>query len=318
MATKETENKKKPVEKEENLSILNEDLVESPDRVGNLLCNERLKKGLDLDDIAQVLCIRRIYLEAIENGNYVELPPLPYSAGFVNSYAKYLGLNNTRITQLFREELDEKPKDKNVFMIEDAGPEASLPNRRYIIGSVIAIVVIALIWSLISKLSVDTKSEDSSVASVASTDEPLTSDVEYFSPSTGEFDEKEVKDNDKSTSANSESKQENEPVEQVVMKDESFVEPAASVQQEKPKTKIEIKITKEDTWIEVRDAKKVYFNKVMKPGETYVVPEGNGMLLSAGKYDGVEVYADGVLIPVLAPNKKMRVSLDPFIESAEH
>ena len=77
--------------------------AEDTDRIGNLLCHERLKKGLELEDISQVLCIRRVYLEAIESGNYVELPPLPYSAGFVNSYAKYLGLNNTRITQLFRE-----------------------------------------------------------------------------------------------------------------------------------------------------------------------------------------------------------------------
>lgn len=315
MAAKDTENAKKAKESEV-LSVLNEDLVESADRVGNLLCNERLKKGLDLDEISQVLCIRRIYLEAIENGNYVELPPLPYSAGFVNSYAKYLGLNNARITQLFREELDEKPKDKNVFMIEDAGPEASLPDKRYIFGGIAAIVVIALGWSLINGLSSAKENENANVSeSVA---EENVTDVEYFSPSAAEFEEKSEAANEKNNSDVAVSVENAEDAsEQVIMKEESFVEPVKPV---KPSTKIEIKIVKDDTWIEVRDANsnKVYFNKVMKPGETYVVPEGSGKLLSAGKFDTVEVYADGVLIPVLEPTKTKKVSLDPFMETAEH
>lgn len=105
--------------------------AEDTDRIGNLLCHERLKKGLELEDISQVLCIRRVYLEAIESGNYVELPPLPYSAGFVNSYAKYLGLNNTRITQLFREELNDGAREKRIFMTEDLSAEAGLPDKRY-------------------------------------------------------------------------------------------------------------------------------------------------------------------------------------------
>ena len=81
--------------------------------------------------------------------------------------------------------------------------------------------------------------------------------------------------------------------------------------------KIEIKISKEDTWIEVRDADKIYFNKVMHPGESYVVPEGEGMVLSAGKYDGVEVYVNDRLTEVLQPDKKMNIALDPFVEAAE-
>ena len=136
---------------------------------------------------------------------------------------------------------------------------------------------------------------------------------------------------------------EERPVEQVVMKEESFIEPqvrhvaeeaagsaaenaaaetlkpaAAEMQTEKAAASVEIKISKEDTWIEVRDNKKVYFNKVMRPGESYRVPEGKGMILSAGKYNGVEVYVNGRLTPVIQPNKKMNIALDPFVEAAEH
>ena len=59
-------------------------------------------------------------------------------------------------------------------------------------------------------------------------------------------------------------------------------------------------------------------NTVMRPGESYRVPEGKGMILSAGKYNGVEVYVNGRLAPVIQPNKKMNIALDPFVEAAEH
>jgi len=42
------------------------------------------------------------------------------------------------------------------------------------------------------------------------------------------------------------------------------------------------------------------------------------MILSAGKYNGVEVYVNGRLTPVIQPNKKMNIALDPFVEAAEH
>ncbi len=300
---------------------------ESTDRVGNLLCHERLKKGLELEDVSQVLCIRRVYLEAIESGHYVELPPLPYSAGFVNSYAKYLGLNNTRITQLFREELNDETKEKRLFMTEDLTAEASVPDKRYIIGGVAALFLIGGLWSLWYHSDNEMPATTVAVVSEKAADEAA-GEIEYFSPA-ADVAETVLPSDDAEDALPAAGAEEPtilaQPIEQVVMKEESFIEPqvrqttaesAATV--EKKAAVIEIKITKEDTWIEVRDNKKVYFNKVMRPGETYRVPEGEGMILSAGKYKGVEVYVNGKLTPVIQPNKKTRVALDPFVQSAEH
>ena len=148
MAKEKDSEKEKVSDKTENKT---EEIFPAPEetrKIGDLLCHERLRKGLDLEDVAQVLCIRRGYLEAIESGNYVELPPLPYSVGFVNSYAKYLGLNNTRIAQLFKEELNLKPADKKVFLPEDMASEASLPDKRYVIGGLADCPVIAVPTSI--------------------------------------------------------------------------------------------------------------------------------------------------------------------------
>ena len=54
-------------------------------KVGSLLKEMRIQKGLKLPDIAKKLCIRRIYLEAIEESNYDEIPEFPYGIGFIRS-----------------------------------------------------------------------------------------------------------------------------------------------------------------------------------------------------------------------------------------
>lgn len=137
-----------------------------------------VEKGLELEDISQVLCIRRVYLEAIESGNYVELPPLPYSAGFVNSYAKYLGLNNTRITQLFREELNDGAREKRIFMTEDLSAEAGLPDKRYIIGGIAALFLIGGLWSLWHRSGDENAPTERIVSETAA--DAAAGEIEYF------------------------------------------------------------------------------------------------------------------------------------------
>ena len=64
---------------------------------------------------------------------------------------------------------------------------------------------------------------------------------------------------------------------------------------------------------EVKDNEKLYLSKVLQPGDTYKVPEGDGKILSVGKYDGVNVYINGVLSNVIRPQKKMNIYLDKFL-----
>ena len=311
---KETENavkKGRSVKKSENITpaaaVDSAAQADDADKVGTMLQKERIKKGVDLQEVSQVLCIRRFYLQAIEDGNYAELPPLPYSAGFVNSYAKYLGLNNARITQLFREELDIKPEHKGIFIVEEPTSEASTPHPKYIIGSLAALMVVALLWSLFFTTE---QEEEIPVADFApAVTEEKTPEVEYFATDP-KPDEVSTAAEETATAAPSE----NAEPEQIVIKEENFPEEKikAAATAPAPATGVEVKITKDDTWIEVRDDKKIYINKVLHPGESYKVPSGKGMILSVGKYDGVEVRIDGVLTPVVKPNHKMNIKLDNF------
>jgi cytoskeleton protein RodZ len=63
------------------------------DRIGRELRAARLARGEDLYDIADILRIRPLYLEALERGDLGPIPGRPYAFGFLKSYADYIGLD---------------------------------------------------------------------------------------------------------------------------------------------------------------------------------------------------------------------------------
>lgn len=290
-------------------------------KVGTMLKEVRQQKGLKLNDIAKKLCVRKLYLDAIEESNYKELPPFPYGIGFIRSYASFLGLNGENIVELYKEETHTaEPKDMHVL---EPQPEASLPGIQYLIISLIAIAVIYVGWIAFSQdEEASLPQQETAVEETTSSDNGMII-VEEFN--TEEMPEE--------TQILPENITESVPV------DEG---PAADIQpQETPvPTVIEpIKETKEEpaaeatakpaipdkgvfvevlteTWVEVKDGTKLYLSKVLQPGSTYKVPEGKGMILSLGKYDGANVYINGKLTKVARPGKKTNIALDPFLNDA--
>jgi cytoskeleton protein RodZ len=60
--------------------------------------------GYELKDVAAALRIRLIYLEALEEGRFDDLPGMTYAVGFLRSYSKHIGLDpDEMITRLKRE-----------------------------------------------------------------------------------------------------------------------------------------------------------------------------------------------------------------------
>jgi len=69
--------------------------------VGFILKNEREKRALTLKDIKERTCIPVHHILAIENGLRETLPEDLFLIGFLKSYAKALGLNDTSITNMY-------------------------------------------------------------------------------------------------------------------------------------------------------------------------------------------------------------------------
>lgn len=79
-----------------------------PLRVGDMLAAGRAKMRLKLDEVAERTRIPLRHLKALETSDHDALPATTYSAGFVKSYAKLLGLDAEALTAEFRAERGER------------------------------------------------------------------------------------------------------------------------------------------------------------------------------------------------------------------
>ena len=77
---------------------------------------ERLKKGreaknISLDDICQATKISKYILKALENDEHTFLPPKVLVRGFIRSYCRYVGLEETELLALYEEFCAPKPPE---------------------------------------------------------------------------------------------------------------------------------------------------------------------------------------------------------------
>jgi cytoskeleton protein RodZ len=71
--------------------------------VGQALRALREARGLSLQDIAETTCVRRIYLQAIEEMALDRLPSGPFAPGYVRAYAQALGIKPELAVARFRQ-----------------------------------------------------------------------------------------------------------------------------------------------------------------------------------------------------------------------
>ena len=64
---------------------------------GDLLREAREKQGLSLKQIEEITRIRRVFLEALEEERFGDLPGDVYARGFIQTYARLLGLDPQRL-----------------------------------------------------------------------------------------------------------------------------------------------------------------------------------------------------------------------------
>ncbi len=82
--------------------------------VGDILRKKRAQINLTFSEIEKTTKIRKTYLEALEKGDYHNLPPAAFTRGFIKNYSDYLGLDSREILALYRREFDEQ-KDKRLL-----------------------------------------------------------------------------------------------------------------------------------------------------------------------------------------------------------
>jgi cytoskeletal protein RodZ len=73
-------------------------------KVGDLLKETRLMKGLKLDEVSEALKINKSYLKALEDSKWEVFPAEVYIKGFLKNYSNYLGISEEKAVSIYRRE----------------------------------------------------------------------------------------------------------------------------------------------------------------------------------------------------------------------
>jgi cytoskeleton protein RodZ len=293
-------------------------------RLGDELRTARLSLGHTVEEMAVSLRIRRLHLEALEEGRLAGLPGLAYALGFVRSYAGALGLDPTDMTRRFREAAGSTAaKPKLVF--PEPARERGMPTGAVVsAGAVVAVCayVAWFNWSGSGDRTVDVvppvpprleQAADQGRAQIPRREAappagPGTLPLAALPPPGG------TPPAGANTSAQAATMPASAPLPAAPAPAPIAPEPAAAAPAAPPPaaaipgvpegTRIVLRARAgmpEGSWVQVRDPRsgQVLVNRVLRPTETWAVPVRTGLLLDTGKADGLEILVDGQPQPTL-------------------
>ncbi|MDP6788872.1 MAG: DUF4115 domain-containing protein [Rhodospirillales bacterium] len=109
-------------------------------RVGSLLRASRLRCGEEAADVAEVMHIRLVYIMAIEEGRYDDLPGSAYAIGFIRAYAEHLGLDSEEVVRRFKAETSGLDMSTDLKFLSPI-PESGIPRGAILfVGMVVAVL----------------------------------------------------------------------------------------------------------------------------------------------------------------------------------
>lgn len=80
--------------------------------IGQILCEARTAKKMEIADIARITRIRPQFLQALEADDYSQLPSGTIARGFIKNYSQFLGLSEDQILSVFRRDFIENPEGR--------------------------------------------------------------------------------------------------------------------------------------------------------------------------------------------------------------
>lgn len=294
--------------------------------VGTILRNARLKKGKTVADVAGELCIRKTYINAIENMDYTNIPPLPYGIGFIRSYANYLGLNSDRVVASYRQSFLAKNDEHKSE--ETGSVEISTPHFKHIFFGLCGLAALFIAWSVLPMSEPVEEYRDDSESIVP---EPVILEEEADEVSRAEIKVENEKDGVSQTEITAEEDgeitvdeaeqstqntaeiNEDELVKDTDEPENTEIQPdkqAAII--EAPRMKL---VVSGPSWIELKQGDNILIKgDIYNKGYEYEIPNELGMQITVGRPRNVSFYLDGQPIKVVSVMKRKKVSLDEFLQ----
>lgn len=114
--------------------------------MGERLRKVREEAGVTLQEAADDTSIRLAYLEALENGNFQDLPGPVYIENFLKRYAEYLKVSPDFVIDLYKHQVQKAVKNKyrTKWPLSDSRPRAIITPRILKLVGIGLIVLIGL------------------------------------------------------------------------------------------------------------------------------------------------------------------------------
>lgn len=234
-------------------------------RVGEDLREARLTLGASVEDMADHLRINRRYIHALEEGRVKDLPGSAYAVGFVRSYASALGLDPDDAVRRFRDVTGGVVSKTGELVFPEPVPSRGMPA-----GALVAVGVVIAIGAYVAWYNW-TGSGNRVVDSVP----PLPPRLEQAAEDGGRLREGASP--------------------QAAAAATPAPAPAAAAPPVNPNEPRIVIRARGESWIQVRDTRenRVLLDRVMRPGDTWPVPNRDGLALTTGKAENIELVLDG-------------------------
>ena len=266
--------------------------------VGKLCLDARLNKGLTQERAGALLKVRVKIIKDFEDGENIDLPGLAYKVGFVRSYARLLDLDGDLLVQEFKEGLELNSfKEEYKFLTPELNKSNFLP-----IGAVISVFVAILSYTGWYYSDRSNKIEHVAVQKIENISEKtaeidnnsyviIEEDFSNYLPSSKiNNDVNTVQDVNLKTNLNE------DKVETMISKN---TELSATANERDPSTELVLKATG-NSWVEIEDMEgNILMTRLMRPGETYVVPDINGLTFNTGNAGALSLSQGDVIVSKL-------------------
>jgi cytoskeleton protein RodZ len=120
-------------------------LLDAGAHIGHALKALREAKGLSLTDIADKTCVRRAYLQALEELNIDQLPSRPFAIGYVKAYAEALGASGDLAVRQFRKDA---PSPDEALKAPVGVRKERDPRLSWLAGACAVVATAVVIWNL--------------------------------------------------------------------------------------------------------------------------------------------------------------------------
>ena len=265
--------------------------------VGKLCLDARLKKGLTQEQAGTLLKVRVKIIKDFEDGKHIDLPGLAYKVGFVRSYARLLDLDGDLLVKEFKESLELSSfKEEYKFLTPELNKNKFLP-----VGVVVSVFIAILSYTgwyysdrsnKIEQVSNQKPEKMFSKIAEIENDSYVIIEENFSNnlPSSKTNDEKKVQElNSKITLSDNK-------VETMISKN---TELSATANERDPSTEMVLKATG-NSWVEIEDMEgNILMTRLMRPGETYVVPNINGLTFNTGNAGALSLSQGDVVVPKL-------------------